>query len=231
MLRACQFMRRSQRGPLLIITAAVATLAVVGASKHFLSATQCENPVVTVNLRYVQLPYKTEDGASLSMDGLPRGRFDIPAGGEITQIELSAIMLDPEQNLIKQVLMIGGNFPDDAEFELSDRFQHNPINKAKVVDRITLDPTGTNTKYIYLFAPPRIDRWKATKIAVIELDDFFPISHLAIRQADNSSEKWIQGTFMPTNEPIEAKYAQKNGLSDETEVSYIYGKLSDCPSQ
>lgn len=61
-------------------------------------------------------------------------------------------MLNLQQNLIEQVLMIDGNFLEDAGIELIDRFKQAVIQPAKVVNQITLQPRGSNTSLIYLFA-------------------------------------------------------------------------------
>ncbi len=155
----------------------------MGIGKYFLAAAKCKNQIVTLTLPGIKLSYKTEDGGSLSLDGIPRGRFQIPPNGEITQMELSTIMLDPDQNLIRQVLMIGGNFPDNAEFEFTDRFRRETIKPAKVIDRIVVQSTGSNTNFIYLFAPPQLSRWAVTRIATIELNDSILLSQLAVRRA------------------------------------------------
>lgn len=212
----------------MIIPAAIATIAIVVASKYFLTAAKCENQIVTLSLPQIKLPYKTEDGRALSMDGIPRGRFQISGDSEITQIELSAVMLDPSQNLIKQVLMIGGNFPDVAEFELSDRFTRKIIRPAKVIDRIVLQPSGSNTNFIYLFAPPQITRWNGSRIVSVELDNSIPIDRLSIRRASTQSRKWVEGVFVRTNEQIKFGYARKNE-GKEYKTTYIYGVSDACP--
>ena len=219
-----------QKSPLVIIAVAIATIAVIGASKYYLTAAKCDNQIVTLNLPQIKLPYKTEDGRSLSMDGIPRGRFKISADSEITQIELSAVMLDPSQNLIKQVLMIGGNFPNDVQFELSDRFKREFIRPAKVVDRIVLQPTGSNSKFIYLFAQPLPTQWNASRIVSIELDNSIPITHLSVRRANPQSRKWVQGTFVRTYEQIKSGYAHKNE-TEKYNPTYIYGPSDDCPKE
>ncbi|MEH2322788.1 MAG: hypothetical protein V7K32_04170 [Nostoc sp.] len=219
-----------RKSPLVIIAAAIATIAVVVASKYFLTAAKCENQIVTLSLPQIKLPYKTEDGRALSMDGIPRGRFKISADNEITQIELSAVMLDPSQNLIKQVLMIGGNFPDVAEFELSDRFSRKIIRPAKVIDRIVVQPSGSNTNFIYLFAPPEVTRWNGSRIVSIELDNTIPIDHLSVRRTSTQSKKWVEGVFVRTNEQIKLGYARKNETK-EYKATYVYGVSDACPKE
>ncbi|MEH1871806.1 hypothetical protein [Nostoc sp.] len=164
------------------------------------------------------------------MNGIPRGRFKISADNEITQIELSAVMLDPSQNLIKQVLMIGGNFPDVAEFELSDRFSRKIIRPAKVIDRIVVQPSGSNTNFIYLFAPPQVIRWNGSRIVSIELDNTIPIDHLSVRRASTQSKKWVEGVFVRTNEQIKLGSARKNETK-EYKATYVYGVSDACPKE
>ncbi|MEH2439006.1 hypothetical protein [Nostoc sp.] len=79
-----------RKSPIAIVAVAIATIAVVVASKYFLTTAKCENQIVTLSLPQIKLPYKTKDGRFLSMDGIPRGRFQISADSEITQVELSA---------------------------------------------------------------------------------------------------------------------------------------------
>ena len=220
-----------QKSPLIIIAAAIITIALVGAIKYFFTAAKCENQIVTLSLPKIKLPYKTEDGQEFSMAGIPRGRFKIFADSEITQIELSAVMLDPNQNLIKQVLMIGGNFPDDAEFELSDRFRRKIIRQAKVVDRIVLQPSGSDANFIYLFAPPQLTRWNATRIVAIELDNAIPVAHLSVRRASTPSGRWVEGELISTNEQIELRYARRNQRVKGYEATYIYGASDACPKE
>jgi hypothetical protein len=220
-----------QKSPLVLVGAAIATVACVGAVKYFIAAAQCENRTVTMNIpQIIRLPYRTESGQEFSVDGIPRGLFELSADQEITQVELSALMLDPSQGLIKSVLMIGGNFPDNAEFELSNPYGQKVVRPAKVVDRITLQPLGFSTNQIYLFAQPQVNRWQATKIVAVELDNAIALDRLSIRRVGGSSEKWVEGTFNRTNEQVDPKFARKNERGEGQKITNIFSASNACLS-
>ncbi len=216
-----------QKNLIALVTAAIITIAVVGVSKHFLTAAKCKDRTVIVNLELTKLPYRTQYGQSLSIDGLPRGRFEIAKNSEITQMELSAIMLKPEQYLIKQVVMIGGNFPRESEFEFSDRSRREISRRTKVVDRIELLSTGSNTNFIYLFAKPQLTRWNGTRIVAVEMDNAIPIARLSVRRVSSQLGKWVEGEFVSTNEQIESKYARRNKKVEAGEAIFVYGASED----
>ena len=202
------------KNPTTLLFIAIVTIAILTTFKQFTTSNQCDAQAV-IHVNHVTLPYRTDTGTELSLSGIPRGRYQLNSSPDISQMEVSAVMLDPKQNLIKTVLMIGGDFADDAEFELTDSIVRadRPI-KAKVLERISIPPADIQPKFIYLFAQPSALRWTTKKIAVIELLDTIPISHLYIRKIGSLDLKWIEGSFIRTNEQIVAKYARQNQGTD-----------------
>ena len=197
-----------------LLFVAIVTIAILTTIKQITISKQCDAQAV-IHVNEVTLPYRTDTGTEISLNGIPRGKYQINSSPDISQLEVSAVMLDPKQNLIKTVLMIGGNFADDAEFELTDSIvrANRPI-KAKVLERISIPPADIQPKFIYLFAQPSVPRWTTKKIAVIELLDTISISHLYIRKIGSLDLKWIEGSFIRTNEQIVAKYARQNQGTD-----------------
>jgi hypothetical protein len=219
-----------QKNSTTLILAAIVTMAVVTTAKQFIRSKKCDPQTAVLQIDKVTLPYKTHTGTMLSADGIPRGKYRISTNSDISQIEVSAVMLDPNQNLIKTVVMIGGNFADDAGFELTD----SPIRgdkpvKAKILERISLLPVGSGSKFSYLFAPPESTRWNASKVVTIELDDTIAISQLHIRKLGSVDNSWIEANFVRTNERIPAQYARKNTVTPQElkASSYTYG-LPGC---
>jgi hypothetical protein len=204
---------------------AIVSIAILTTFKQVNKTKNCDAQTV-IHVNEVTLPYRTDTGTELSLNGIPRGKYQINSSPDISQIEVSAVMLEPNQNLIKTVLMIGGDFADDAEFELTDSIARGdrPI-KAKVLERISIPPADIQPKFSYLFAQPSAPRWTTKKIAVIELVDSIPISHLYIRKIGGLDSNWVEGNFLRTNEQIVSKYARKNkGTDRELKTNpYTYG--------
>ncbi len=205
---------------------AIVTIAVITTVKQVTKSKNCDAQAV-INLTDVTLPYRTDTGTETSLSGIPRGKYQINGSPDISQIEVSAIVLDPSQNLIKTVLMVGGDFADDAEFELTDSITRTdqPI-KAKVLERISIPSADIRPKFTYLFAQPVAPRWTTKKIAVLELVDTVSISHLYIRKIGGSDSSWVEGNFVKTSEQIAAGYARKNrGKNRALKTNaYTYGR-------
>jgi hypothetical protein len=197
-----------------LIFLAVVAISVITSVKQSTKSKNCDAQAV-INITEATLPYRTDTGTETSLSGIPRGKYQINRSPDISQMEVSAVMLDPSRNLIKTVLMIGGDFADDAEFELTDSIARadRPI-KAKVLERISIPSTDIQPKFTYLFAQPVAPRWNTKKIVVIELVDTVPISNLYIRKMGGSDSSWVEGNFVRTNEQIASGYAHKNKGTD-----------------
>jgi hypothetical protein len=208
---------------------AIITIAVITTVKQSTKSKNCDDQAV-IHVTEATLPYRTDTGTELSLNGIPRGNYQLNRSSDISQMEVSAVMLDPKQNLIKTVLMIGGDFADDTEFELTDSIARGdrPI-KAKVLERISIPSADIRPKFTYLFAQPSAPRWTTKKIAVIELVDTIPISHLYIRKIGGLDSSWVEGNFVRTNEQIVAEYARKNKGTDRVLKTnpYTYS-LPEC---
>jgi hypothetical protein len=213
-------------GNSIVFVTAVLGIAIVAIGQYFVQEFQCKDRVVTMASPKVSLPYKTEDSRSFSADSIPRGQFWLSPSRDITQVELSAVLLDPQKNLIKQVLLIGGNFSNDAEFELSDRFNSKIVVPAKVIDRITLQPFVAGSHSIYLFASPIPRRWRVPRVVAVELDNQILLSRLLIRQAGAEPGDWVQSKFVSTNEPIDPRFTHRNDTPEVEVFKHIYPAAS-----
>lgn len=205
--------------PILLVTAVLGIAFVAG--RYFAHQLQCRDPV-TMTLPKVSLAYQTEDSRSFSADGIPRGQFQLLPNRDITQVELSAVLLHPQKNVIKQVLLIGGNFSNDAEFELSDRFNRKIVVPAKVIDRITLQPFVAGSNSIYLFGSPIPRRWQVPRVVAVELDNRILLNHLSIRQAGSERGDWVEGKFVSSNEPIDPKLTRRNDTQEVEVFKHLY---------
>jgi hypothetical protein len=216
-----------RRNSTTLIFAAIITMAVVTTAKQLMRSHKCDPQTSVLQIDKVTLPYKTDTGTMLSANGIPRGKYRLSSNSDISQMEVSTIMLDPSQNLIKTVVMVGGNFAEDPEFELTARPSRGdkPV-KAKILERISLLPIGAQSKFVYLFAPPVSTRWNSSKVVAIELDDTIAISHLYIRKVGSIDNNWVEAKFTSTNEQIPAQYARKNIVTPQELKSstYTYGR-------
>lgn len=155
---------------------------------------------VSMTIPMISLPYVTDTGTRLSRDGIPQGRIVLPPTSDIKQLELTAIVLNanedkPKEVRLKQVLLVEGNFPANTEFELTDRYQKNFVIPAKVVDRLTIDPFASEHNFSYLF-PIQAKAAGASRAVAIEVDDGIMLAHLAIKKAGSTT--WLQGDFNRT---------------------------------
>lgn len=214
-------MRIKFRNPILLVTA-VLGISFVVVSQYLAQELQCKDRVITTTLPKVSLAYQTEDSRSFDAATIPRGQFQLLPNRDITQVELSAILLEPQKNVIKQVLLIGGNFSSDAKFELSDRFNRKIVVPAKVIDRITLQPFVVGSNLIYLFASPIPRRWHVPRVVAVELDNRILLSHLSIRQAGSETGNWVEGKFIRTNEPMDSKFTRRNNIQEVGAVKHVY---------
>jgi hypothetical protein len=214
------------KNPTTLFFIAIVTIAIMTTVKQVTTSKQCDAQAV-IHITEATLPYRTDTGTETSLNGIPRGKYQINGSPDISQMEVSAVMLDPKQNLIKTVLMIGGDFADDAEFELTDSIVRadRPI-KAKVLEQISIPSADIQPKFTYLFAQPSAPRWTTKKIAVIELLDTIRLSHLYIRKIGGLDSQWVEGNFVKTNEQIVAGYARKNKGTDRAlkTNAYTYGR-------
>ncbi len=163
-----------------------------------------------------QLPYVADDQSSFAAAAIPRGYFDIIPRDGITQVELSAIMLDSSQRLIKKVLMIGGDFPENTEFEIGDPVQ-NFFKPARIIEQVVVPPIQSGPSH-YLFALPSATRWQAQRIVTVELENFVTIGNLAIRRKGAEPENWVRGEFFRSNEPINPEHTYTEATTDSETI-------------
>jgi hypothetical protein len=214
------------KNPTTLFFLVIVSIAILMGVKQVTKSKNCDDQAV-IHLDKVTLPYRTDTGVELSLNGIPRGKYQINSNPNISQMEVSAVILDPNQNLIKTVLMIGGDFADDAEFELTDSVAGgDQAIKAKVLERISIQQADIRPKLSYLFAQPSTPRWTTKKIVVIEPVNTIPISHLYIRKIGGLDYNWVEGNFVRTNEQIVAEYARKNKVTDLALKTnpYAYGR-------
>lgn len=187
--------------PLIITVALVVAISGLATVLNQHRKAQPNSDQVSMTVPMISLPYVTDTGTRLSADGIPQGQMTLPPNSDIKQLELTAIVLNtneanPKEVRLKQVLLVAGNFPDQAEFELTDRYQKNFVIPAKVVDRLTIEPFASEHNFAYLF-PIQAKAAGASRAVAIEVDDRIMLAHLAIRKAGDSA-KWLQGNFVQT---------------------------------
>ncbi|MBL1177111.1 hypothetical protein [Pantanalinema sp. GBBB05] len=186
--------------PLIATVAAVVAISVLAT---VLNQSRKANPTadqVSMTVPMISLPYVTDTGTRLSVDGIPQGQITLPPNSDIKQLELTAIVLNaneanPKEVRLKQVLLVVGNFPPNTEFELTDRYQKNFVIPAKVVDRLTIDPFASEHNFSYLF-PIQAKAAGASQAIAIEVDDRIMLAHLAIKKAGSTT--WLHGDFNRT---------------------------------
>lgn len=193
----------------------IINLLAIGAYRW--NASDPQDETVEIKVHPISLPYITDEGTQLSANGIPRGTFSFPTNNDndIDNIELTAILLDKKlskkKNLIKTVLLVAGNFSPDTEFQLSDRFQPQIVVPAKIVGRISTNTSNTNSKsnFTFLFAPD-LTSHKVSQLAIIELDNKIPITHLSIRKIAAKEAKWLHTKYVRTLKPLKPGFYRPN---------------------
>lgn len=189
-----------------------------------------KDEIVQIKVRPISLPYITDEGTQLSANGIPRGTFKFPKNDYIENIELTAILLDQnlnkEKNLIKTVLLVAGNFSPDTEFQLSDKFQRKIVVPAKIIHRITADSLDSNynsNNITFLFTPDAVNS-QASQLALIELDNKIPITHLSIRKVADNEEKWLNTEYIRTSKALKPGFYKPNKQEGTITFIHIYTK-------
>lgn len=183
--------------PFILIIALIATVGVVAAGVKLWQKYQAKDVVLVLEIAPISLPFVTDEGVLLSVTGLPRGSFTVPPNPQINHVELTAILLDGtvKPMKIKQVLLVGGNFPLDSEFELSDRYDRQITVRARVIDRMITQPGGSGSEFFYLFDNLGSNLGKSTSLIALDLDSKIVLNHLSIRQVSDRPNPWLDLKF------------------------------------
>jgi hypothetical protein len=196
-------MSKLLNNPLILILTSFATIGFVALGFKQWNYSSSKDTVVTIKLSKISLPFITDKGTAFSSNGIPRGSFQVPRNQDINRVELTAIFLDrlrknsQGQYAIKQVILIGGSFPDDIEFELSE-WNRRVIVPAKIVDRISLKPSKSSANFFYLFDKLEPNFQASSKYVAIDLDSRILSGHLSIRKSGLKPGPWLDLKFIPS---------------------------------
>lgn len=194
-------MLKLRKNPLILVVAALGTIGFVAFGKIIWEEFKSRDKVVVLEIPAISLPFITDEGVMLSSIGLPRGFFKVPPNQEIKKVQLTAVLLDSSHTpiKIKQVLLVGGSFPIDSEFELSDKYNRKINLPAQVIDRIQMQVVGAKSKFFYLFNNLNPDSLNGSNMIAISLNSRIPVDHISIRRVGSEDGLWLDLDFLRTS--------------------------------
>lgn len=205
------FKKHLNDNPAGIIAAAIFTIGLCALAYELFHDYLYGHKTVEIKSNVIVLPYVDEYGGRLSADALPHYEFRLSETTDIRKIQYTSILVDARENKFKRVLLVRGNFPADAEFEITNQSNEKFVKRAKIINRITVKPYNETNPFIYLFENAEVKNWNVSNVVAIEEpNSSTPIDSIAIRRISSPASKWSKPRYLSSSKTIKQEYYHPN---------------------